>query len=62
MTKNGEKYVWIQALQRGSGSLLTDSNDEIVAERNVYGLEICLYFCLVSWQCASLIYVIGVLI
>lgn len=60
--KNGEKYVWIQALQGGSGSFLADSNDEIVAERNVCGLEICLYFCLVSWQCVSLIYVIDVLI
>lgn len=56
-----EKNVWIQALQSGSGSSLTDSNNEIVAERNICGLEIYLYF-LVSWQCVSLIYVIDVLI
>lgn len=61
MTKEWRK-IWIQALQRGSGSFLTDSNNEIVAERNVCGLEIYLYFCLASWQYVSLIYVIDVLI
>lgn len=60
--KNGEKCVRLQALQRGNGSFLTDSNNEIVAEINVCGLEIYLYFCLVRWQSISLIYVIDVLI